>query len=389
VTTPPPTPPTPATPGLLRSINDRVVLDLLLEHKALSRGDVRRLTGVSKPTASQLLARLENSGHVLQVGFEEHSRGGRASVIYELNPRAGFAAAIDVTASRVHAQVADVRGTVLGENRAAGDAGPDAAIEALRVALALAGLELSALSSLVVSVPGSYDPEADLLRFAGHLPLWQQPGLLAGLERATGVQTRVENDVNLVAMAEQGLGAARGESDFFLLWSDEGIGGALMLGDRLHRGSSGGAGEVAFLLVPGVPIVRNPARENHGGFDDLAGAQQIIALGAHHGLVAETAVDVVTAAVASGAQEFLDDLGARYATGLASIVALIDPPVIVLAGSVMTAGGGALLATIRAHVDEVAIRTPRFVLGEVVDEPAVAGAMLASLDHTRNGVFST
>lgn len=281
--------PTPATPGLLRSINDRVVLELLLQHPTLSRGDVRRLTGVSKPTASQLLSRLEESGHVVQNGVEEHNRGGRASAVYELNPRAGFAAAINVTAAGSHAQVADLRGTVIGENRDPSESRPESAIDALRGALVAAELEMGDLSSIVVSVPGSYDPDADLLRFAGQLPHWQQPGLVAGLEALTGVETHIENDVNVVATAEQQIGAVRGEDDFFLLWGDEGIGGALMLGGRIHRGSTGGASEVAFLLVPGVPIVRNPARENHGGFDDLAGAAQVVALGAEHGISAETA----------------------------------------------------------------------------------------------------
>ncbi|MBX3099909.1 MAG: ROK family transcriptional regulator [Salinibacterium sp.] len=381
--------PTPATPGLLRSINDRVVLELLLEHATLSRGDVRRLTGVSKPTASQLLTRLEESGHVIQNGVEEHNRGGRASAMYQLNPRAGFAAAINVTAAGSHASVADLAGSVLGEHRDFGEPRPASAIASLALALATAELTMSDLSSIVVSVPGSYDPDADTLRFAGHLPHWQEPGLVSWLETATGVDCHIENDVNVVAIAERQIGAVRGQKDFFLLWSDEGIGGALMLGGGIHRGSTGGASEVAFLLVPGVPIVRNPARENHGGFDDLAGAAQVVALGAQHGIHEATAPEVVAAAVATGAHEFLSELAGRYALGLASIIALIDPPVIVLAGAVLSAGGPELLTLIRDHVEVVAIRTPRFVLGAVVDDPVAAGALLVSLNHTRNAVFST
>ncbi len=381
--------PIPATPGLLRSINDRVVLELLLEHRTLSRADVRRLTGVSKPTASQLLSRLEASGHVVQNGVEEHNRGGRASAVYELNPRAGFAAAINVTAAGAHAQVADLRGTVLGEMRDPGEPRPSTAIDTLHAALAAAGLKMNDLSSIVVSLPGSYDPTADAVRFAGHLPEWQQPGLVTSLEKLTGVATYIENDVNVVATAEQHIGAVRGESDFFMLWSDEGIGGALMLGGQIHRGSSGGASEVAFMLVPGVPIVRNPARENHGGFDDLAGATQVIALGAEHGVRGATAPDVVANAIASDDQDFLAELAGRYAPGLASIIALIDPPVIVLAGAVLNAGGPELLRLISDHVDEIAIRTPRFVLGDVVEDPVAAGALLVSLNHTRRAVFST
>lgn len=389
--------PTPATPGLLRSINDRVVLDLLLEHKTLSRGDVRQLTGVSKPTASQLLTRLEESGHVIQSGYSENSQGGRASAVYELNPRSGFAAAINVTPTRVHAQVANVLGTVIGEHhetveRDADGSGPDRAIDTLRIALDAAGIHLAELSSIVVAAPGSYDPEADLLRYAGHLSAWQDAGIVQRMQETTGVPVHIENDVNLVAVAEQSVGTVRDSDSFFLFWVDERIGGALMIGDRLYRGSNGGAGEVAFLQLPGVPVVHHPVRENRGGFEDLAGEAQIVQLGASHGFVADDAVGVVSAAVTAAgdaSEAFLAELSARYAIGLASVIALLDPGIIVLAGAIMVAGGDRLREHISAQVEDVAISGPPLALGEVRTDPVIAGALLVSLEHTRNDVFST
>ncbi|MBX3194265.1 MAG: ROK family transcriptional regulator [Microbacteriaceae bacterium] len=381
--------PKPATPGLLRSLNDRVVLDLLLEHGALSRSDVWRLTGVSKPTASQSLTRLEESGHVLQSGVEESARGGRATTMYRLNPRAGFAAAIDVTATGVHVRIADLLGTVIGEHRGEGAPRPQDAIDALQTGLERAGLTGPDLSALVVALPGSYDPDADLLRFAPHLPRWLEPGLLARLEEAVGAPAYIENDVNLVAIAEQRVGAARDDQDFLLLWSDEGLGSAIVLGGRLHRGGAGGAGEIAYLLVPGIDVVRNPVREDHGGFDDLAGAAAILDLAARHGLPGDAPHDAVATAVSSGFTGFIDELAERYAYGLASAIALLDPPAVVLAGRTMDAGGTNLVDAIRRQLDEISIRSPRLVLGEVAREAVITGALLVGLERTRDGVFST
>lgn len=388
--------PTPATPGLLRSINDRVVLDLLLEHHALTRGDVVRLTGVSKPTASQLLTRLENSGHVLQNGYAENTRGGRNSLVYELNPRAGFAAAIDVTIGGIQAKVADLRGTVIGTHHT--DSGnsngnnPDAAVATLKAAVAEAGLELDQLSSIVVAAPGSYDRDTDSLNYAGHLSNWQEHGLVARLSALTGVPVRIENDVNLVAVAEYRAGAVRGVNSFFLFWVDERIGGALMIDGRLFRGSSGGAGEVAFLQLPGVPVVRNPVRENRGGFEDLVGERQIVERGQHHGIAGDDAPGMVAAAAAApegASAAFLDDIASRYAIGLASLIAVLDPAVIVLSGSIAHAGGDELLKRLSEQIQEVAIANPRLALGEVAADPVITGALLASLNHTRNKVFTT
>jgi predicted NBD/HSP70 family sugar kinase len=365
------------------------VLDLLLEHGSLSRSDVWRLTGVSKPTASQSLTRLEESGHVLQGGVEESARGGRATTMYRLNPRSGFAAAVDVTAAGVRVQIADILGTVIGEHHDARSGRPQDAVDALLLALGEAGLAGEQLSSLVVAVPGSYDPDADLLRFAPHLPHWQEHGLRRRLEEAVGAPTSVENDVNLVAIAEQRIGAAREQDDFLLLWSDEGIGAAVVIGGRLHRGSSGGAGEIAYLLMPGVPVVRNPVREDHGGFDDLAGGDAILELAAQHGLPGDTPHDAVGAAVESGFTDFITELAGRYAFGLASAIALLDPPAIVLAGRTLDAGGAGLLDAIRSQLDEVSIRSPRLILGGAGHDAVLAGALLVGLENTRDGVFST
>ncbi|MEZ5190943.1 MAG: ROK family transcriptional regulator [Schumannella sp.] len=366
------------------------MLDLLLEYGALSRSDVWRLTGVSKPTASQSLTRLEESGHVLQSGVEESARGGRATTMYRLNPRAGFAAAIDVTATGVHVRIADLLGTVIGEHRGEGAPRPQDAIDALQTGLEQAGLTGPDLSALVVALPGSYDPDADLLRFAPHLPRWLEPGLLARLEDAVGAPAYIENDVNLVAIAEQRVGAARDDQDFLLLWSDEGLGSAIVLGGRLHRGGAGGAGEIAYLLVPGIDVVRNPVREDHGGFDDLAGAAAILDLAARHGLPGDAPHDAVATAVSSGFTGFIDEscgalrLWARLGHRPASIRRPSCP-----AGRTMDAGGTNLVDAIRRQLDEISIRSPRLVLGEVAREAVITGALLVGLERTRDGVFST
>ena len=112
---PPTASPVPATPGLLRSINNRTVLELLIQHPSLSRGDVCSLTGVSKPTASQLLTRLLDAELVLDAGPGSPRPGGRPPQMYKLNPRAGFAAAINVDPTSIQVRVADLVSFCLGD----------------------------------------------------------------------------------------------------------------------------------------------------------------------------------------------------------------------------------------------------------------------------------
>ena len=78
----------PGTPSLLRGINDRAALDLLLEHGPLSRTRLGELTGLSKPTASQLLSRLADAGLVVTSGNSQGGPGPRAQ-LYAVNPARG------------------------------------------------------------------------------------------------------------------------------------------------------------------------------------------------------------------------------------------------------------------------------------------------------------
>lgn len=126
-------------------------------------------------------------------------------------------------------------------------------VQAVDGAVKAAGLHRTDLHRIVVGTPGAFDPSTGRLRYASHLPGWHSPALLDELAAALPVPLEYDNDVNLAAVAEQRLGAARDHDDFVLLWNEEGIGAAIVIGGRLHRGWTGGAGEVGFMPVPGTP----------------------------------------------------------------------------------------------------------------------------------------
>ncbi|MCQ6552941.1 ROK family transcriptional regulator [Streptomyces sp. C10-9-1] len=406
---PPGTPPGPApssspgTPRVLRAMNDRAALELLLEHGPLSRTRIGNLTGLSKPTASQLLARLEAAGLVVATGTTA-GRPGPGAQLYALNAGAAHAAGLDVTPLRIRAAVADLTGTVVGScelatpgRRAEGvvrqvTAALDGAVDA-------AGITRAGVGRLVVATPGAFDPATGRLRYASHLPGWHSPTLLDELAAALEMPVEYENDVNLVAVAEQRLGAARGHSDFVLLWNEEGLGAALVIGGRLHRGFTGGAGEVGFLPVPGTSLVRNVARAGSGGFQDLAGARAVKDLARELGVEdvgggphAQAAAELLARAAASDTGPFarlLDRYATGLATGLASLVSVLDPELVVLAGEVIAAGGEPLRERVRAELAELAAPRPKLVAGAVREGPVLRGALESALAATRDEVFDT
>ncbi|MFD4591000.1 ROK family transcriptional regulator [Streptomyces rubiginosohelvolus] len=395
---------TPGTPRVLRAMNDRAALDLLLEHGPLSRTRVGKLTGLSKPTASQLLARLEAAGLVVATGTSE-GRPGPNAQLYTVNPRAAHVAGLDVNGQRIVAAVADVTGATVGQFELAtpgrrADSVVRQVADALDGAVKDAGLTRADVHRVVIGTPGAFDPGTGRLRYASHLPGWHSPTLLDELAAFLPMPVEYENDVNLVAVAEQRLGAARGHEDFVLLWNEEGLGAALVINGRLHRGFTGGAGEVGFLPVPGTPLVRQVVKANSGGFQELAGAQAVPRLAKALGIdtpqqpYAKVAAGLLARAAAAYEEdealtELLRQYAQRLATGLASVTAVLDPGLIVLSGGAVAAGGEILRSLIQSELAELAASRPRLVVGEIDRTPVLRGALERALADTRDEVFDT
>ncbi|PWI45635.1 ROK family transcriptional regulator [Streptomyces sp. ICBB 8177] len=376
-------------------MNDRAALDLLLEHGPLSRTRIGELTGLSKPTASQLLGRLEAAGLVVATGTTA-GRPGPSAQLYRVNPDAGHVAALDVTPDRITAAVADIAGDVRGEHTVTTKGRRTTrtvsqVTEAIDTAAAAAGVDRSRLNRVVIGFPGAFDPVTNVLRYAGHVPGWHSPDLLDELGAALGVPLTVENDVNLAAVAEQRLGAAVGCEDFVLFWAEEGIGAAVVLGGRLHRGATGGAGEVGYMPLPGAPVLHNVSRANTGGFQELAGGEAVLKLARQGGIKARTPQEAIAKAVADGQDgaAVLDELAVRMATGLASVVAVLDPQLVVLSGGVVTAGGEELRSRVERHLRELAIPQPALRLSELTGNPVLVGAVQRALAAARDEIFDT
>src|SRR3954471_20139976 len=114
----------PGTPRLLRALNDRAALELLLDRGPLTRAQLGELTGLSKVTASQLVERLEERGLVTRVGEQAGGRGPNAQM-YAVVPATAFVVGVDAGPQHVVAGVADITGTVVGRPDASSGGGDD------------------------------------------------------------------------------------------------------------------------------------------------------------------------------------------------------------------------------------------------------------------------
>lgn len=393
----------PGTPRLLRALNDRAALELLLEHGPLTRTQLGEFTGLSKVTASQLVERLEQRGLVNRVGEVAGSRGPNAQ-LYAVDPSSAYVVGVEVSSDsdRVTAACADIAGEVVGRvELSTGDSDDPVGVvhQAVVTAATNAEAKLASVRRVVLGTPGLVDPGTGDIAFVYNLPRWHR-GLLAALREDLHVPVSFENDVNLAAVAEAQQGAAHSAGDFVLFWADVGVGAAIMLDGQLHRGATGAAGEVGYLPVPGAPLARDSVRRGrrrephaaglNAGFQQLAGLDAMRAVAREHGFRG-AGTDGIAAAVSAGVAggPVLDELARRLALGVAGTCVVLDPPLVVLAGAVGRAGGTALAERVQHEVAAITLVAPRVVASGVPDGPVLAGALHTALAAVRNEVFGS
>lgn len=388
-----------ATPRTARLINDRVAFDLLLSHGPLTRSQLRALTGLSGPTVASLVHRLESAGLVAPVGEAGAERRGPNARLYGVVGDRAHVAGVEVRPNVVVAVVTDLTGRSVGTAQVRQDAAiePDRLVQAaLDGALADAGLASDRLRMVVVGTPGLVDPATGDLSYVASLPTWHA-NLLPGLRARYDDRVLLENEVNLVGLAEHRLGAARGHDTFALLSLGAGIGVAIVLDGQLLRGASGGAGEVAY-----VPYGAE-------SFQECAGGQAVATLAEEYArpvppAAADTPGLLVADAVGAGpdAWPFLDALADRIAVGAAAVCAVLDPGYLVLAGEVGRAGGAELAGRVATRLGaRVPLRTEVVpgTVGAVGEDlrnaedhalegnPVVRGAVLVALDLLHRETF--
>ena len=262
-------------------------------------------------------------------------------------PREGRAVGIDVGGTKLLAIAIDGRGEVVAEQRTPSLRDGPALIDAIAD---LAGA-VGPVGALAVGLPGLI--QQGVLRFAANLPGIVELPAAAMLEERVGAPVVLSNDATLAAWGEHARGAAVGVDDALVVTLGTGIGAGLILGGRLYEGAHGMAGEIGHVLVdpdgPPCPCGQRGCWERYasgsalgrlGGLAAEGGRAPALLAAAGGDPLAVRGEHVVAAARAGdhGARTVMDEFAGWVAVGLANMVNVFDPAVIVLGGGLAEAG---------------------------------------------------
>jgi predicted NBD/HSP70 family sugar kinase len=369
------------------------VLECINAAGPLSRAEIARVSGVSKPTVSQALSVLERAGLVREAGRSSGSKGPTA-VLYELNPGAGHVVGVDVGRERVRAAIADLSGSVLArvDQKSRAQSAKALITQIGKVARQVAdqaGLAWSRVTVIVVGSPGVFTEDGDHPTLAHNLPGWGRAGVLDAVRAELGAHVRFDNDVNLAALGESRFGAARGIDTFVYLHVGTGVGMGIILGGQLYRGATGAAGEVGYLpLAVGDPF--DPSTRRRGALESAIGAAAIVREARAAGLRSVAGAAEVLIAAREGdalALTVVDQLARRVGLALAAVSPVLDPALVVLGGGIGR-NGDLLLEPVRRALASVSPIRPRIEVSELGPDAELLGAVAMGLAVAQDRLFA-
>lgn len=371
----------------------RRIFQEISQRDEVTAASLARSLGLKASALNRRLGELHAKGLIV-------FKNGRKKIA--LNPHFGYVVGIDVGASHLHYALADFCGEILGDadQKIRPEDGPRKMIAQMKDGIRrLAGQHAKRghFLALAVCVPSGIDPRTGRVSFANNLPGWKDIDLGRQLAQAFRIPVRVENDANAAAIGERWRGIARGADCFVFVALGTGIGAGVFVHGRLHSGRTGNAGELFKLNVEWQRWAEDFG--DTGYFESYASGMGIAAAGrefsvasgqSETGGLAETRdARYVFDAFHRGdpqARAALEKVFTILGVGLADLVAVVDPDLIVLGGGIAKGAPEFMLATVEKVVHTIQPDPPPIRLSALEDKAQTYGAIYSALEAAREPV---
>ncbi|WP_405159164.1 ROK family transcriptional regulator [Paenibacillus sp. FSL H8-0283] len=388
------------TPQYIRNLNENLIMDALITQGTMSRADISRQTGLSKPTVSLAVEHLIDRNLVREMGPADNAQGRKATLI-RFNETAYYVCGIDIGATRIRIALSDLNGEIIAYRtypmvvQETYERAEATMLELLRShmneLLDENHLNWDQIQCIGFGIPGVVLPDSGRInRIVDPLAGLEEAFSLESLSGAFPCEVILENDVNLAALGEYRSGAAAGYPLFVFFSIGTGTGAGIMVHGQLLRGLGGLTGEIAEMLVDdgrrleevlSADGLMQLAKDYLDQHDELlleaadSGADDL-----HRHLTPEKLFE----AARSGEVEALDILqqySQKIASALRQISVVLAPDLIVLGGGV-GGNGDVLLPLLRQIISEQFPVQPQLICSKLGEQAVVTGAVQVAIQQT-------
>jgi len=382
---------------LIRAINRSTVLNLVKAEGPISRTEIARLSGLSPATVSEITADLIADGLIHEKAAGD-STGGRPPILLALSHDAAYVVGLKLAERQISAAITDIEANILCTLTVpvTGTALVEQAVTALAGAvdqvIAKASVAQERVTGVGIGLAGVIDAERGLCRFSPILG-WRDVPLKQLVEERIGIPVCIDNDVNTLAMAEKWFGAGQGVDDFLVITVGRGVGLGIVVNGQFYRGTRGGGGEFGHTVMdPGGPLCscgRHGCLEAYVADPALVRVAQRAAAQGRLGSLdpGELTVERITELAQAGNEalrELFTQAGWMLGTGVANLVNIFNPALIIVSGEGVRAGDvlfGPMREAVARYAFDGLVADTEIVIQEWGDEAWAWGAASLVLEE--------
>jgi N-acetylglucosamine repressor len=387
----------------IRERDKALILDVIRQFGPLSRVEIHELTHLRPSTISQLTRELIHEDKILEAGFSDNPMG-RKQILLEMNEEAGVIIALDFDAETVTSAALNCRPALIGpviSEPTETSQGVEGLLSQLfrcaRQAMSSAGNTAKFLG-IGVGDPSLVDTNQGCAVLSSTIEFWRDVPVRQRFENEFGLQCVVDNSTRTRTMAERTLGAGHRADDFIFVVYGWGVGAGIFSGGRIIQGSTWAAGEFGHTHVSETAA---PCR--CGSFGCLEALAGIGALEANIKKALRRGASSQCLAMAGGEADkisgwqvleacrlgdkmstaLVEEMATYLGLGLANLVNLFNPSLIVLDGRLELAGDLVLeqiIRTVRRQALSYSARSLKFRFADLGHEAGLLGAGLLMLD---------
>ena len=383
----------------IRRINRSTVLRRIYLDRSVSRQDLSQLTGLSAATVTNVVTELLQDGMVIEAGVEE-SQGGRPRSILMINPTYGYFLGVEIGETHTRIELFDLTLHNLGAaacSLALDESEPEQVVERIHteitVLLDAAGVSIENVIGVGIGVGGVVELTDPV---SVSLPSWGWRNVLLGdlLQKRLGMPIYLDNAAKAMAQAESLFGAGRGIEHLAVLLIGTGIGAGIINHGSLYRGAINSAGEWGHtcLELDG----RLCRCGSHGCLEAYAGVPGIIErlreVEPHSQLLQSNDQQLSLVAIVDAARQgepaatrLLKDTAHYLGAGIANLINLFNPQLILFGGWAGLQIGEFILPEVHHFVERYALKQPlsstRIDLCQLGQDAVPMGAATLGLEH--------
>jgi N-acetylglucosamine repressor len=328
----------------MKALNRNLVFNAIRQHRTLSRTSLMDVTGLSVGAVSQITAELLSGGWILEIGEGDYT-GGRRQTLLRLNPDAGYAVGLKLMENRVVCAVTNLESAVIHyqEHNIPFGKDPHNICRTLSLlieqVISTANISDDRILGIGIGLAGVVYPQTGIVHYSPFFD-WKDVPFAEILQSRIKLPVYIENDVNTLTITEQLFDIGRGRGNFVVVTVGRGIGMGIVINHQVYLGEKGGGGELGHITLKTDGPLCDCGK--HGCLEAMAADPAVMRSVRSKGGAAylDSINAVVTAAEAGNtiAQAALAESGKYLGIGLASVVNMLNPSLLILSGEGVSAG---------------------------------------------------